>query len=181
MIEKCGPEDIEEMYVVINEAARVYEGVIPPDRYHEPYMPLDELRAEMQRMTFFGWEENQRLVAVMGFQPLEKVTLIRHAYVLPDFQRQGLGSKLLEHLKALATTPHLLVGTWADASWAIEFYEKHGFRLLANKEEPLRAYWDIPDRQIETSVVLGLTLEGGSNGVALSFSASHAKITCEDH
>jgi GNAT superfamily N-acetyltransferase len=161
MIRKCGPEDIEEMYIVINEAAGVYGGVIPPDRYHDPYMPLDELREEMQCMTFFGWEENQWLVAVMGFQPLEEVTLIHHAYVLPDYQRQGIGSKLLEHLKTLATTPRLLVGTWADAGWAIEFYEKHGFRLLVNKEELLRAYWDIPDRQIETSVVLGMTLGGG--------------------
>ena len=158
MIRKCGWEDIEEMYVVINEAARAYEGVIPPDRYHEPYMPLDELREETQRMIFFGWEEEQRLVAVIGFQPFEEVTLIRHAYVLPEYQRQGLGSKLLEHLKTLITTPRLLVGTWADASWAIEFYEKHGFRLLANKEELLGAYWDIPERQIETSVVLGMTL-----------------------
>jgi GNAT superfamily N-acetyltransferase len=158
MIRKCEREDIEEMHVVINEAARAYESVIPPDRYHEPYMPLDELREEMQRMIFFGWEEEQRLVAVIGFQPFEDVTLIRHAYVLPEYQRQGLGSKLLEHLKTLTTTTRLLVGTWADASWAIEFYEKHGFRLLANKDELLRAYWDIPERQIETSVVLGMTL-----------------------
>ena len=158
MIRKCEWEDIEEMYVVINEAARVYEGVIPPDRYHEPYMPLGELREEMQRMTFFGWEEDQTLVAVIGFQPFEDVTLIRHAYVLPEYQRQGLGSKLLEHLNTLTTNPRLLVGTWADASWAIEFYEKHGFRLLANKDELLKAYWDIPERQIETSIVLGMTL-----------------------
>jgi GNAT superfamily N-acetyltransferase len=113
-------------------------------------------------MTFFGWEESRRLVGVMGFQPLEDVTLIRHAYVLPDYQGRGLGSKLLEHLKTLTTTPRLLVGTWSDASWAIEFYEKHGFRLLADKDELLRAYWDIPERQIETSVVLGITLGGGS-------------------
>jgi GNAT superfamily N-acetyltransferase len=181
MIRKCRSEDIEEMYVVINEAARAYKGVIPPDRYHEPYMPMHELREEMQRMTFFGWEEKQRLFAVIGFQPFEDVTLIRHAYVLPDYQRRGLGGKLLEHLKALTTTPCLLVGTWADASWAIEFYEKHGFCLLANKEELLRTYWDIPERQIETSVVLGMTLGGGSDRVALSFSASYAKITREDH
>ncbi len=160
MIRECGPQDIEEIYEIINEAARAYEGVIPPDCYHEPYMPLDELRAEMQRMTFFGWEENQKLVAVMGFQLLEDVTLLRHAYVLPKYQRQGLGSRLLEHLKALTTTPRLLVGTWADASWAIEFYEKHGFKLLANEDELLRAYWDIPERQVETSVVLG-TASGG--------------------
>ncbi len=162
MIGKCGLGDIEEMYVIINEAAVAYKGVIPPDRYHEPYMPLDELREEMQRMTFFGWEEDQRLVAVIGFQPLEDVTLIRHAYVLSEYQRRGLGGRLLEHLKTLATTPRLLVGTWSDASWAIEFYEKHGFHLQANKGELLRAYWNIPERQVETSVVLGMTLGGGS-------------------
>jgi GNAT superfamily N-acetyltransferase len=162
VIRKCGPEDIEEMYAIINEAAKAYEGVIPPDRYHEPYMPMDELRGEMQHMIFFDWEENQRLVGVMGFQPLEDVTLIRHAYVLPGYQRQGLGSRLLEHLKKLATTSRLLVGTWSDASWAIEFYEKHGFRLAADKDELLRAYWDIPERQIETSVVLGINLGEGS-------------------
>jgi GNAT superfamily N-acetyltransferase len=161
MIRECGLEDIEEMYVVINEAARVYKGVIPPDRYHEPYMSMHELREEMQLMTFFGWEENQRLVGVMGFQPFEAVTLIRHAYVLPEYQRQSLGSTLLEHLKTLTTTPRLLVGTWADASWAIEFYEKHGFCLLANKDELLKTYWDIPERQVETSVVLGMTLRRG--------------------
>jgi GNAT superfamily N-acetyltransferase len=162
VIRECGPQDIEQMVVIINEAARAYKGVIPPDRYHEPYIPMDELREEMRHMTFFGWEENQGLVAVMGFQPLGGVTLIRHAYVLPDYQRQGLGSKLLEHLKTLTTTRRLLVGTWSDATWAIEFYEKHGFRLAANKDELLRAYWDIPERQIETSVVLGITLRGGS-------------------
>ena len=162
MIRKCGLDDIEQMYVIINEAAGAYKGIIPPDRYHEPYMPMDELREEMQHMIFFGWEENRRLVAVMGFQPLEDVTLIRHAYVLPGCQRQGLGSRLLEHLKTLATTSRLLVGTWSDANRAIEFYEKHGFRLAANKDELLRVYWDIPERQIETSVVLGITLRGGS-------------------
>ena len=162
MIRECGPEDIEQIHVIINEAARAYRGIIPPDRYHEPYMPMDELREEIQHMIFFGWEENRRLVAVMGFQPLEDVTLIRHAYALPGYQRQGLGSRLLEHLKTLATTSRLLVGTWSDASWAIEFYEKHGFRLAVDKDELLRAYWDIPERQIETSVVLGITLWGGS-------------------
>ncbi len=95
---------------------------------------------------------------MMGFQPIREVTLIRHAYVLTDWQRKGIGSRLLDHLKGLASTPRLLVGTWADAHWAIEFYEKHGFRLLPNKDELLRTYWDIPERQIETSVVLGMDL-----------------------
>lgn len=158
MIRTCGPEDFEAIYHIINEAARAYKGVIPADRWHEPYMPRDELRAEMERMTFFGWEEESELVGVMGFQPVRDVTLIRHAYVLPEHQGRGIGSKLLTHLKGLATTPRLLVGTWADATWAIHFYERHGFRLEPNKDELLRTYWDIPERQIETSVVLGLEL-----------------------
>ena len=160
MIRECGLGDVEDMYLVINKAAKVYKGVILPDRYHEPYMPMGELREEIQHMIFFGWEENRRLVGVMGFQPLDDVTLIRHAYVLPGYQGRGLGSKLLEHLKTLTTTSRLLVGTWSDANRAIEFYEKHGFRLAANKDELLRVYWDIPERQIETSVVLGITLRG---------------------
>lgn len=110
----------------------------------------------MKRMTFFGWEVNQELVGVMGFEPIKDVTLIRHAYVLPSWQRQGIASRLLAHLKGLATTSRLLVGTWTDAYWAIEFYVKHGFTLLPNKDELLKTYWDIPQRQIETSVVLGI-------------------------
>jgi len=158
MIRKCGLEDIERIYFIINDAAKAYKGVIPSDRYHEPYMSMEELRQEMGRMAFYGWEEEGELVGVMGFQPVKDVTLIRHAYVLTDWQRKGIGSRLLDHLKGLATTPRLLVGTWADAHWAIEFYEKHGFCLLPNKDELLRTYWDIPERQIETSVVLGMDL-----------------------
>jgi len=156
MIRKCGSEDVRDIYTIINDAARAYKGVIPADCYHEPYMSMEELEEEMRRMTFFGWEE--RLVGVMGFQPVGDVTLIRHAYVLTDHQGRGIGSKLLAHLKGLATTPRLLVGTWADAHWAISFYQKHGFRVLPNKDELLRRYWDIPKRQRETSVVLGLEL-----------------------
>jgi len=106
-------------------------------------------------MTFFGWEVNGELVGVMGFEPIKDVILIRHAYVLPQWQQQGIGSKLLNHLKTLVTIPCLLVGTWADAHWAIRFYQKHGFTLLPNKDELLKTYWDILQRQIETSVVLG--------------------------
>jgi len=107
-------------------------------------------------MTFFGWEVNGEFVGVMGFQLVEDVTLIRHAYVLPQWQRQGIGSKLLNHLRGLVATSRLLVGTWADASWATNFYYKHGFSLLPNKDELLKTYWDIPQRQIDTSVVLGI-------------------------
>jgi GNAT superfamily N-acetyltransferase len=144
------------MYLIINEAAKAYEGAIPADCYHRPYMPMAELEAEMKRMTFFGWEAGGELVGVMGFERSKDVTLIRHAYVLPRWQKQGIGSKLLNHLKGLVTTSRLLVGTWADATWAIGLYQKHGFRLLPDKDELLKTYWDIPQRQIETSVVLGI-------------------------
>ena len=118
-------------------------------------MPREELEREMKRMTFFGWETNGELVGVMGFEPVKDVTLIRHVYVLPQWQKQGIGSKLLSHLKGLVTTSRLLVGTWADAYRAIDFYKKRGFNLLPDKDELLKTYWDIPQRQIETSVVLG--------------------------
>jgi len=156
MIRKCQPSDAGRMHFIINEAAKAYKGVIPADCYHQPYMPMDELNQEMERMNFFGWEVNGELVAVVGFQLVKDVTLIRHAYVLPEWQNQGIGNKLLSHLKGLVTTSRLLVGTWADASWAIAFYKKHGFSLLPNKDELLKTYWDIPQRQIETSVVLGM-------------------------
>ena len=154
MIRRCQADDIQKIYLIINEAAKAYEGVIPADRYKQPYMTMGELKREMKRMTFFGWEANETLVGVMGFEPVKDVTLIRHSYVLPPWQKQGIGSKLLNHLKNLVTTPRLLVGTWADAKWAIDFYQKHGFSLSPNKDELLKTYWDIPRRQIETSVVL---------------------------
>jgi GNAT superfamily N-acetyltransferase len=159
MIRQCQPRDISRIYSIINEAAKAYEGVIPTDRYNQPYMPLDELEQEMEQMIFFGWEVDSELVGVMGFQAIKDVTLIRHAYVLPQWQKQGIGSKLLNHLKRRVTTSRLLVGTWADAEWAIDFYEKHGFNLQLNKDELLKTYWDIPQRQIETSVVLGAEIE----------------------
>ena len=155
MIRRCKPADMESMYRIINDGALAYKGVIPWDCWHEPYMSTAELMREMKRMSFFGWEGEGRLLGVMGFQPVEDVTLIRHAYVLGDQQRRGIGSSLLRYVKGLAKT-RLLVGTWSDATWAIQFYEKHGFRLLPNKDELLRRYWNIPQRQIETSVVLGL-------------------------
>lgn len=156
MIRKCQLGDTKRVYFIINEAAKAYEGVIPADCYHQPYMSMDELKREMKRITFFGWEANGELVGVMGFETIKDVSLIRHAYVLPQWQKQGIGSKLLEHLKGLVTTPRLLLGTWADASWAVRFYQERGFTLLPNKDELLKAYWDIPQRQIETSVVLGM-------------------------
>lgn len=159
MIRQCQPEDASRIYFIINQAARAYEGVIPSDCYHQPYMPMAELKQEMKRMSFFGWEVNGELIGVMGLEPIKDVTLIRHAYVLPQWQRQGISTKLLAQLKGLVTTPRLLVGTWTDAQWAIDFYQKHGFKLLPDKDELLKTYWDIPQRQIETSVVLGMDIE----------------------
>ncbi len=159
MIRQCQAEDRDRIYFIINEAAKVYESVIPADRCHQPYMPMEELEEEMKRMTFYGWEEKGELVGVMGIEPVKDVTLIRHAYILPEWQKQGIGSRLLHHLQTLTKTSRLLVGTWVDAKWAIRFYEKHGFKLIPNKDELLKTYWNVPERQIETSVVLGIEME----------------------
>lgn len=156
MIRKCNQEDEAEIFKIINESAKAYKDVIPEDCYHEPYMPLKELRREMSEMTFFGYEEQGKLLGVVGHQPVKDVTLVRHIYVLPEHQRRGIGSRLLRHVMSMATSRRILVGTWKAASWAIRFYEKHGFKLLPNKNELLRKYWRIPERQIELSVVLGL-------------------------
>jgi len=119
-------------------------------------MPIDELERELAEMTFFGWEEQGELIGVIGFQPIKEVTLIRHVYVLPQWQRQGIASRLIDNMKRLCKTPRLLVGTWAAAYWAITLYQKHGFRLMPDKDELLKTYWKISQRQIETSVVLGM-------------------------
>jgi len=158
VIRQCQANDTAKMYVIINEAAKAYDEVIPADCYHQPYMPEAELENEMRRVTFYGWEANGELVGIMGMEPIKDVTLIRHAYVLPRWQKQGIGHKLLSHLKGLITTPHLLVGTWASAHWAIDFYRKHGFSLLPDKDKLLADYWDIPPLQIETSVVMGIEI-----------------------
>ncbi len=159
MIRKCQADNAQRIYFIINEAAKAYDGIIPADCYHQPYMPMDELEREMKRMSFFGWELNGELVGVMGVEPIKDVTLIRHAYVLPQWQKQGIGSKLLENLMGLVTASRLLVGTWAAARWAIDFYQRHGFSLLPDKDELLKTYWDIPQRQIETSVVMGINIK----------------------
>jgi GNAT superfamily N-acetyltransferase len=156
LIRECTGNDFETMYRIINDAAAKYEGVIPADRYHQPYMPKQELRQEMKRMTFFGWEEDGDLAGVMGLEPVKDVSLIRHAYIATKYQRLGIGGKLLSHAVGKYTGNRLLVGTWADASWALDFYKKHGFKLCLDKVKLLKTYWDIPDRQIETSVVLEL-------------------------
>jgi GNAT superfamily N-acetyltransferase len=147
---------LETIYEIINEAAQAYEGVIPADRWKEPYMPRDELTREIKaNVTFWGYEEDGELLGVMGIQDVLDVTLIRHAYVLTARQHQGIGGKLLAQLRETTSRP-ILVGTWADATWAIRFYEKHGFRLVTPEEKNrlLKKYWSIPDRQIDTSVVL---------------------------
>ncbi|MBI2850878.1 MAG: GNAT family N-acetyltransferase [Chloroflexi bacterium] len=157
MIRQCHSGDTAKIYFIINEAAKAYKGVIPADCYHWPYMPLDELEREMKRITFFGYQTDMRLVGVMGIEHIKDVCLIRHAYVLPGSQRQGIGRQLLDHIKSLAgSSSRLLVGTWADAHWAVRFYMEHGFIPLRDKEKLLKTYWDVPQRQIETSVVLGL-------------------------
>lgn len=146
--------DEEQIFKVINDGAVKYKGAIPDDRWHEPYMPLDEVRREMKRMRFYGYTEDGELLGVIGKEPVKNTTLIRHLYVLTSAQRRGIGTKLLQHAQATVPTEYLLVGTWHAASWAIEFYRKHGFELVSNKDELLRKYWDIPDRQVETSCVL---------------------------
>lgn len=144
------------MLAIINAAAIAYEGAIPSDRWHEPYMSVDELRAEIDGgVSFWGVEMDGELVGVMGIQAVRDVDLIRHAYVLPDRQRQGIGAALIRHLRR-QTTRRILVGTWAAATWAIAFYRHHGFELASAERmaQLLRTYWTIPERQIETSVVL---------------------------
>jgi N-acetylglutamate synthase-like GNAT family acetyltransferase len=156
MIRRCEEQDQETMYALINEAAQAYRSVIPEDCWSEPYMSLEELCHEIASgVVFWGYEDDGDLVGVMGIQDVQDVTLIRHAYVRTDHQRQGIGSQLLRHLMAQTTGP-TLVGTWVDAGWAIRFYERHGFRLVLGEEKDqlLRKYWAIPERQVETSVVL---------------------------
>jgi GNAT superfamily N-acetyltransferase len=159
MIRKCRNSDISRIYYIVNEAAKAYDGAIPADCFHRPYMSMPELEGEMKRMTFYGWEEDGDLTGVMAIEPVKDVTLIRHAYVLTKRQKSGIGSELLKHLLGLVETERLLVGTWRDAGWAVRFYEKHGFKLTADrktKDDLLRTYWVISERQVETSVVLEL-------------------------
>jgi GNAT superfamily N-acetyltransferase len=142
---------------VINDAATAYKGKIPADRWKEPYMDAQEIKEEIQNgVQFYGYVENNNLIAVMGIQLVNDVTLIRHAYTLTRHQRKGIGEKLLKHLLILAQTTRILVGTWEDAHWAVKFYEKHGFSLFSREETNnlLEMYWSIPERQVATSVVL---------------------------
>ena len=155
-IRRCRDSERAEIATIVNAAAEAYRGVIPADRWHEPYMPPDELEAEIEAgVAFWGYEDGGALVGIMGIQPVRDVDLIRHAYVAPGRQRHGVGSALLDHLAGSTNRP-ILVGTWAAADWAINFYRRHGFELVppGRTAELLRTYWSIPERQIETSVVL---------------------------
>jgi GNAT superfamily N-acetyltransferase len=156
VIRPCRDDERAEIAAIVNAAAEAYRGVIPADRWHEPYMPLSELEDEIAAgVRFWGYEGDGELLGVMGIQAVRDVVLIRHAYVAPAAQRRGVGGVLIEHLAASVTGP-MLVGTWAAAEWAIRFYQRYGFELLPpdRSAELLRAYWTIPERQIETSVVL---------------------------
>jgi GNAT superfamily N-acetyltransferase len=156
MIRRCDGHDVELIWTIINDGARAYKGIIPEDRWTEPYMSRAELQHEIDEgVVFWGYEERGTLVGVMGLQKVKDVTLIRHAYVCRLSQRRGIGGYLLSHLRGHAKGP-VLIGTWADAVWAIRFYERHGFQVVCPREKDrlLRQYWAIPERQIETSVVL---------------------------
>jgi GNAT superfamily N-acetyltransferase len=156
MIRRCVAADFAAVLSIVNDAAQAYRGIIPADRWHEPYFSAAGLQSEIDAgVLFWGWEDSGALLGVMGIQPVRDVTLIRHAYVRTAQQARGIGGKLLTFLAGQAAGP-LLVGTWADASWAIRFYRRHGFRPVspAEKDRLLATYWNIPLRQKETSVVL---------------------------
>lgn len=156
MIRRCTQSDFYAIWEIVNDAAQAYKGVIPDDCWHEPYMTKKELRHEIaEGVNFWGWEQDKNLIGVMGMQDRGEVTLIRHAYVRTAYRRKGIGSMLLRFLEQQTDKP-ILIGTWADAKWAVSFYQKHGYRLIEGKEKNslLRRFWSIPERQVETSVVL---------------------------
>ncbi len=155
-VTKLSDENKMEMFRVINEAAKKYKNRIPDDCYSEPYMPLSELEEEMRKMQFYGYYVRDKLVGVVELQYLSNydVFLIRHLYVLPEFQRRGIGTELLRFGILKSPTPKIYVGTWKAAEWAIRLYEKNGFLNLGNNRELLRKYWDVPERQVEESIVL---------------------------
>ena len=155
-IRESDSADFAEMLAIINDAARAYRGVIPADRWHEPYMPSAELAKEIAAgVVFWVTEQDGRVIGVMGIQDKGDVALVRHAYVVTTTQRSGIGTKLLRHVESLIDKP-ILIGTWADASWAIDFYRRNGFSMVtqAQMDRLLQTYWSIPARQVETSVVL---------------------------
>jgi N-acetylglutamate synthase-like GNAT family acetyltransferase len=166
MIRRCEKGDSGRIWEIINDGAQAYKGVIPADQWTEPYMSREEMQGEIEDgVVFWGFEDGGELVGVMGIQKVQDVTLIRHAYVKSEWQKRGIGAQLLTHLRRLTEDP-ILIGTWADAVWAIRFYEKDGFRMvgLAEKDRLLKKYWKISERQRETSVVLADSKWRGSEG-----------------
>ena len=156
LIRKSNSDDFEAILAIVNDAAQVYRGVIPDDRWHEPYMPAEELKSEIaDGVVFWVVEDEGRMAGVMGLQDKGDVALVRHAYVGTRSQRKGIGTSLLRHVEGLTDKP-ILIGTWKAASWAIDFYRQNGFSVLPEKEKDrlLRTYWSIPERQTETSIVL---------------------------
>jgi N-acetylglutamate synthase-like GNAT family acetyltransferase len=156
MIRECTQSDLTTILEIINDAAQAYKGVIPDDCWNEPYMPSQELSQEIEDgVDFWGLEQDGQLLGIMGVQDKGNLSLIRHAYIRTQAQKLGIGTKLLQHLESITEKP-MLIGTWAAASWAISFYEKHGYTTVSEEEKNrlLRKYWSIPERQIETSVVL---------------------------
>jgi len=157
MITECTKKNISNILYVINDASLKYKGIIPNDCWHEPYMTKQKLISEFANgVRMFGYNKDSNLVGVMGIQELKDVTLIRHAYILTQYQGLGIGKALLQHLFKIKTSSCLLVGTWRDATWAIQFYEKFGFVLHTKKQtaQLLKKYWSLPSKQIENSVVL---------------------------
>jgi N-acetylglutamate synthase-like GNAT family acetyltransferase len=156
LIRRSVDGDLPAMLAIINDAANAYRGVIPVDRWHEPYMPAKELAKEIaDGVVFWVAEQEGRISAVMGIQDKGDVALVRHAYVASTTQRTGVGTAMLRHVEKLTDKP-ILIGTWASASWAVDFYLRNGFSLLPSSESSrlLKTYWSIPARQVETSVVL---------------------------
>ena len=156
MIRRCEDRDFELIWTIINDGAQAYKGIIPADRFTDPYMSREKLQHEIDDgVVFSGYEDAGTLLGVMGIQAMQDVTLIRHAYVRTGSQKRGIGAHLLSHLRNLTSLP-VLIGTWTDAAWAIHFYEKYGFQIVDREEKDrlLKRYWTIPERQIETSVVL---------------------------
>ncbi|MFH1950928.1 MAG: GNAT family N-acetyltransferase [Pseudomonadota bacterium] len=156
MIRRCKEPDSNAIFEIINDAAQAYKGVIPEDRWNEPYMSFEKLRKEIEDgVIFWGLEHDGQLLGIMGIQDKGDVTLIRHSYVRTQSQKMGIGTKLLQHLESLTEKP-VLIGTWAASLWAISFYEKNGYAPVSEKEKNrlLSKYWSIPERQVETSAVL---------------------------
>ena len=157
MISEYMKSDSSKILYVINDAAIKYKGIIPDNCWHEPYMTEQELVDEFtDGVRMFGYNRNNKLIGVIGIQEIKDVILIRHAYTLTSYQGKGIGSALLKYLLKRNQNYRLLVGTWQNARWAIQFYEKFNFILHAKKQatQLLKKYWKIPLKQIKNSVVL---------------------------